>query len=154
MSKNNQNQQQKKYQQKIKPLQPKTPYLLNCVKAFLIGGFICAIGQGIQNFYITFFDFNEKTAGNPTVATLILIASILTGLGVYDKIGQFAGAGSIVPVTGFANAMTSAALEHKSEGLVLGVASNMFKLAGAVIVFGAVAAYVVGMARYVVQQLM
>lgn len=154
MAKNNKNQQQKKYQQKIKPLQPKTPYLLNCAKAFLVGGFICAIGQGIQNFYITFFDFNEKTAGNPTVATLILIAALLTGFGVYDKIGQFAGAGSIVPVTGFANAMTSAALEHKSEGLVLGVASKMFQLAGAVIVFGTVAAYIVGMARYVIQQYM
>jgi stage V sporulation protein AC len=153
MGKKQDNQQSKQYKQKIKPYQPKPNYILNCTKAFLIGGLICAFGQGIQNFYIYFFDFNEKTAGNPTVSTLILIASLLTGFGVYDKLGQFAGAGSIVPVTGFANAMTSAALEHRSEGLVLGVASNMFKLAGAVIVFGAVAAYLVGMARYIIKVL-
>jgi stage V sporulation protein AC len=146
--------EQQEYKEKIKPLQPKPPYFVNVMKAFLIGGLICAFGQLISNFYITFFDFNEKTAGNPTVATLILIASLLTGFGVYDKIGQFAGAGSIVPVTGFANAVTSAALEHKSEGIVLGIATNLFKLAGAVIVFGAVAAYVVGMIRYIFQMVL
>jgi stage V sporulation protein AC len=142
------------YAKKIKPIQPKPPYIKNCLKAFLVGGFICLIGQAVQEFYIKFFDFTEKTAGNPTVATLILVASLLTGLGMYDKIGQFAGAGSIVPVTGFANAVTSAALEHKSEGYVLGVASNLFKLAGAVIVYGAVAAYLFGMIRYIFQHVM
>jgi len=136
------------YQKNIKQFHPKPHYFFNCVKAFLVGGFICLIGEGIQNFYIHFFDFTEKTAGNPTVATLILLASLLTGIGIYDNIGQFAGAGSAVPVTGFANSMTSAALEHKSEGIVLGVATNMFKLAGSVIVFGVVAAYIVGMIRY------
>jgi len=120
----------------------------NCLKAFLVGGIICTLGQAIQNFYIAFFDFNEKNAGNPTVATLILISALLTGFGIYDRIGQFAGAGSAVPVTGFANSMTSAALEHRSEGIVLGVATNMFKLAGNVIVFGTVSAYVVGIIRY------
>ncbi|PLR66689.1 MULTISPECIES: stage V sporulation protein AC [Bacillaceae] len=137
------------YKNKIKTYQPKPPYLLNCIKAFVVGGLICILGQGIQNMYMHFFDFTEKTAGNPTVATLILISALLTGFGVYDRIGQFAGAGSAVPVTGFANSMTSAALEHRSEGLVLGVATNMFKLAGSVIVFGVVAAYVVGIIRYV-----
>ena len=146
--------EQEAYAKKIKPIQPKPPYVLNCLKAFLIGGLICTIGQAIQNFYIEFFNFSQETAGNPTVATLILIAALLTGLGVYDKIGQFAGAGSVVPVTGFANAVTSAALEHKSEGLVLGVATNLFKLAGAVIVFGAVAAYVFGMIRYIFQHVL
>ncbi|WP_110111207.1 stage V sporulation protein AC [Bacillus sp. CGMCC 1.16541] len=136
------------YKENIKPFQPKPPYVSNCIKAFIVGGIICTIGEAIQNFYIAFFDFSEKNAGNPTVATLILISAILTGIGVYDKIGQFAGAGSAVPVTGFANSMTSAALEHKSEGIVLGVATNMFKLAGNVIVFGVVAAYVVGIVRY------
>jgi stage V sporulation protein AC len=151
MGKKQQDPQAKAYQKKIKPYQPKPNLFVNCTKAFLVGGFICAIGQGLQNFFIYFFDFNEKTAGNPTVATLILIAALLTGFGVYDKIGQFAGAGSLIPVTGFANAVTSAALEYKSEGIVLGIASNMFKLAGSVIVFGAVSAYVVGMLRYVFQ---
>lgn len=92
--------------------------------------------------------------GNPTAATLILISALLTGLGIYDRIGQFAGAGSAVPVTGFANSMASAALEYKSEGLVLGVATNMFKLAGNVIVFGVVAAYIVGMIRFAFEKLM
>lgn len=136
------------YKNNIKKFQPKTPYVINCVKAFLVGGLICLIGQGIQNFYMTMFNFNEENVGNPTVATLILISALLTGLGIYDKLGQFAGAGSAVPVTGFANSMTSAAMEHRSEGIVLGVATNMFKLAGSVIVFGVVAAYVVGMIRY------
>ncbi|MCQ9280192.1 MULTISPECIES: stage V sporulation protein AC [Priestia] len=136
------------YQESIKPFQPKTSYVANCLKAFLVGGIICTLGQAIQNFYIAFFDFNEKNAGNPTVATLILISALLTGFGIYDRIGQFAGAGSAVPVTGFANSMTSAALEHRSEGIVLGVATNMFKLAGNVIVFGTVSAYVVGIIRY------
>lgn len=143
----------KDYLNQIKSFQPKTPYISNCIKAFLVGGSICAIGQGIQNFFISVFDFTEKTAGNPTVATLILLSSILTGMGVYDKIGQFAGAGSAVPVTGFANSMTSAALEHRSEGLVLGVATNMFKLAGSIIVFGVVAAYIVGIIRYLLRAL-
>ncbi|MGF9981846.1 stage V sporulation protein AC [Bacillus subtilis] len=142
------------YKSKVKTYQPKPPYVWNCVKAFLVGGLICAIGQGLQNFYIHFFDFNEKTAGNPTAATLILISALLTGVGIYDRIGQFAGAGSAVPVTGFANSMASAALEYKSEGLVLGVATNMFKLAGNVIVFGVVAAYIVGMIRFAFEKLM
>ncbi|MED5049627.1 stage V sporulation protein AC [Bacillus siamensis] len=141
------------YKTKVKDYQPKQPYVWNCVKAFLIGGLICLIGQALQDFYIHFFNFNEKTAGNPTSATLILISALLTGFGIYDRLGQFAGAGSAVPVTGFANSMTSAALEHRSEGLVLGVATNMFKLAGNVIVFGVVAAYIVGLIRFACEKL-
>ncbi|MDQ0233577.1 stage V sporulation protein AC [Metabacillus malikii] len=136
------------YQKHVKNYQPKPAYFLNCLKAFIIGGLICTLGQAIQNFYIHVFHFSVKDASNPTAGTLILISAILTGLGVYDKLGQFAGAGSAVPITGFANSMTSAAIEHRSEGIVLGIATNMFKLAGSVIVFGVVAAYVVGMIRY------
>ncbi|MGA9287344.1 MAG: stage V sporulation protein AC [Anaerobacillus sp.] len=144
---------QENYNQNIKSYQPKPPYVLNVVKAFVVGGFICMCGQVIQNFYINVFDFSKETAGNPTVATLILIAALLTAFGWYDKLGQFAGAGSAVPVTGFANSITSAALEHKSEGIVLGIATNMFKLAGSVIVFGVVAAYIVGMIRMIFRAL-
>lgn len=90
------------------------------------------------------FGFSKEAASNPTVSVLILISVILTCLGVYDKIAQWAGAGTAVPVTGFANSMCSAAIEHRSEGLILGTASNMFKLAGSVIVFGVVAAFFVG----------
>ncbi len=93
---------------------------------------------------MTGFDMTQKDAASPTVAVLILTSVILTCFGVYDKLAQFAGAGSAVPVTGFANSMCSAALEHRSEGLVLGVGANMFKLAGSVIVFGVVAAFIIG----------
>lgn len=135
------------YSQKAERHKPKPNVPLNCLKAFAVGGLICAIGQVISNFYITFFDFTEKTAGDPTVATLIFIAVMLTGFGVYDNIGQFAGAGSAVPVTGFANSIASSAIEHRSEGYVLGVGGNMFKLAGSVIVFGVVAAFFVALAK-------
>ncbi|WLR43800.1 stage V sporulation protein AC [Bacillus carboniphilus] len=140
------------YKENVKKYHPKTPYFFNCLKAFLVGGVICAFGQVISNLYENVLNLSEETASSSTVATLILISAILTGLGVYDKIGQFAGAGSAIPVTGFANSMTSAALEHRSEGLVFGVATNMFKLAGSVIVFGTVAAYVVGMIRFLLLQ--
>lgn len=142
------------YTNKVKDYQPKPNYVMNCVKAFVVGGLICTLGEVLMKFYIHFFHFTEKEAGNPTVATLVLLSAILTGFGVYDRIGQFGGAGSAVPVTGFANSMTSAAMEHRSEGIVLGVATNMFKLAGSVIVFGVVAAYVVGLIRYTFKLLM
>ncbi|MBC5635787.1 stage V sporulation protein AC [Ornithinibacillus sp. BX22] len=125
----------------------KRPVLKNCVKAFLVGGLICFIGQLITTFYIYYFDFTEQTAGNPTVATLIFITMLLTGFGVYDRIGQFAGAGSAVPVTGFGNAVISAAIEHRTEGFVLGVGGNMFKLAGSVILFGVFSAFIVALIK-------
>ena len=128
-------------------IMPKTPVVLNCLKAFLVGGFICIIGQAISLFYMTFFPFTEKTVGNPTVATMIFLAMIVTGTGLYTKLGQFGGAGSAVPVTGFGHAVISAAIEHKSEGFVLGVTTNMFKLAGSVIVFGIMAAFVVALVK-------
>jgi stage V sporulation protein AC len=140
------------YKQTAKAYQPKPNVVKNCLKAFVVGGLICVFGQALTDFYMHFFDFSQKDAANPTASTLILLSSILTGLGVYDKLGQFAGAGSAVPITGFANAVTSAALEHKSEGYVLGVGSNMFKLAGSVIVFGTVSAYIVGIIRYLFTQ--
>lgn len=126
---------------------PKTPLAINCLKAFAVGGVICCVGQAISYFYMMFFDFTEKTVGNPTVATMVFIAMLLTGFGQYRKLGQFAGAGSAVPVTGFGNAVVSAAIEGKSEGLVLGVGSNMFKLAGTVILFGVVSAFFVTLVK-------
>jgi stage V sporulation protein AC len=138
-------------QQKFDEIQQKheikRPVLKNCIKAFLAGGLICTIGQAISYFYIYFFNFTEQTAGNPTVATLIFISMLLTGFGVYDRFGQFAGAGSAVPITGFGNAVISAAIEHRTEGFVLGVGGNMFKLAGSVILFGVFAAFVVALIK-------
>ncbi|MCL6605197.1 MAG: stage V sporulation protein AC [Paenibacillus sp.] len=134
----------KDYEKLSKPYVPSRPVGKNCVRAFLTGGLICVIGQGIQEAFMAIFGMTSKEAASPTVALLILISVILTSFGIYDKIAQWAGAGTAVPVTGFANSMCSAALEHRSEGLVLGVGGNMFKLAGSVIVFGTVAAFIVG----------
>lgn len=143
---------QQEYQQLAQKHEKTRPVVKNCIKAFFIGGLICLLGQGIQTFYYTFFDFTERSAGNPTVATLIFISALLTGLGVYDRIAQFAGAGTAVPVTGFANSITSAAIEHRTEGYVLGVGGNMFKLAGSVIVFGTFAAFVIAIIKTVLVQ--
>ncbi|MCL1631870.1 stage V sporulation protein AC [Sporolactobacillus sp. CPB3-1] len=142
----------KNYKENVKAYQPKLPYVTNCLNAFWVGGSICLIGQVIQTFYMNIFHFSKQTAGNPTVATLILISALMTGFGIYDKIAKFAGAGTIVPVTGFANSITSSALEHKSEGIVLGIATNLFQLAGEVIVFGVVSAAVLGIVRLFIEQ--
>ncbi|PKU53553.1 stage V sporulation protein AC [Lysinibacillus fusiformis] len=141
--------EKEQYQQLEQYVTPKPPYLKNIAKAFFVGGLICAIGQAVSLFYIIFFNFTEATAGNPTVATMVSFAMILTGLGLYKKIGQFAGAGSAVPVTGFGNAVISAAIEHRSEGLVLGVGGNLFKLAGSVVLFGVVSAFFVALIKYI-----
>lgn len=131
----------------------KRPLLKNCIKAFLVGGFICFIGQLITTFFIYNFNFTEQTAGNPTVATLIFITMLLTGFGLYDRIGQFSGAGSAVPVTGFGNAVIASAIEHKTEGFILGVGSNMLKLAGPVIVYGVFSAFIVALIKTILIQL-
>lgn len=135
------------YQQTVDEMAPKRPIAKNCLKAFFVGGLICGIGQIITLAYIYFFSFTERTASNPTVATLIFMSMLLTGLGIYKKIGQFGGAGSAVPVTGFGNAIISASIEHRSEGFILGVGGNMFKLAGAVIVYGVFSAFVVALIK-------
>jgi stage V sporulation protein AC len=143
---------QQEYHLFEKARETKRPVIKNCFRAFLVGGFICMVGQAISYFYMYFFDFTEQTVGNPTVATMVFISMILTGFGVYDRIAQFAGAGSAVPVTGFGNAVISAAIEHRTEGFVLGVGSNMFKLAGSVILFGTFAAFVVALVKTIATQ--
>ena len=139
--------EQEQYQALQKVHETKRPLLANCIKAFIVGGLFCLIGQAISLFYLFYFNFTEKTVGNPTVATMVFISMLLTGFGVYDKIGQIGGAGSAVPVTGFGNAVISAAIEHKTEGYVLGVGGNIFKLAGSVIVFGVFSAFVVALVK-------
>lgn len=151
MASKNKSPEQKQYEKLEQKHELKRPVLKNCVKAFFVGGTICLIGQAITYFYIYFFHFTEQTAGNPTVATMIFIAMLLTGFGVYDRIGQFAGAGSAVPITGFGNSVISAAIEHRTEGFVLGVGGNMFKLAGSVILFGVFSAFVVALIKTLLQ---
>lgn len=137
----------KRYQAIHDKQEIKRPVFINCLKAFFVGGAICTIGQAITTFYIYFFDFTEQTAGNPTVATLIILTMFLTGFGWYDPLGQFAGAGTAVPVTGFANAVISSAIEHRTEGFILGVGTNMLKLAGPVIVYGVFMAFIIGIIK-------
>jgi len=146
------NRQAQQYQDIQKKNEIKRPIFRNCLKAFLVGGLICLIGQFIATFYMYYFDFTEVTVGNPTVATLIIITMFLTGFGIYDHIGQFAGAGTAVPVTGFANAVISAAIEHRTEGYILGVGTNMFKLAGPVIVYGVFSAFVIAFIKTIFTQ--
>ncbi|WP_239619175.1 stage V sporulation protein AC [Cohnella mopanensis] len=135
---------QQEYKHLAKKREPARPVIKNCIRAFLVGGMICLIGQAITDMFVHWGGFDREKAGNPTVAVLIILSVLLTSLGVYDKMGQWAGAGTAVPVTGFANSMASAAIEHRSEGLVLGVGGKMFTLAGPVIVYGTVAAFIVG----------
>jgi stage V sporulation protein AC len=144
---------QQEYQDFANARELKRPVLKNCFRAFLVGGLICTIGQALQVCFITYFHFTEKTAGSPTSAVLIIISILLTGFGVYDNIAQWAGAGTAVPVTGFANTMASAAIEHRMEGYVLGVGGNMFKLSGSVIVFGVFSAFVVAIIKITIKWL-
>lgn len=134
----------KEYQEYVKKKIPKPPYLKNAIRAFLIGGLICLIGQIIRNILFSFgLDENQVMAG--TAIILVFIGSLLTGIGVYDKIGKFGGAGAVIPITGFANSIVSTAMEHKREGYIFGVAANMFTIAGPVLVYGIGGSIVVGL---------
>lgn len=121
----------------------KSPTAKNCVWAFCVGGFICALAEGIkQLFSLTGAD--KEDAGTLTAVTLVFIAALLTGLGWFDKIAKHAGAGTLVPITGFANAVVSPAIDSKSEGLVLGVGAKIFTVAGPVLLYGTLAGAVYG----------
>ncbi len=136
---------QKRYTEMVRDLVPRPPYLRNSLLAFLFGGLVAIIGQFFTDIYRITMNMSVKEAGNPAVATMIFIGALLTGLGVFDKIARYAGAGLVVPVTGFANSVVSSALEFKREGLVFGIGSKMFILAGSVITFGVVTAFFVGL---------
>lgn len=138
---------QQQYDALVSSIEPKRPILKNCIRAFLVGGTICGIGQILQWFFINYYNFDEKTSVGPTSLVLIFFAVLFTGLGIYDHLSQWAGSGTAVPITGFANSIASSSIEHKSEGFVLGVAGNMFQLAGAIIVYGVFAAVVVAAIR-------
>jgi len=144
---------QVEYQEFAKLREPARPVFKNCIRAFFVGGSICLFGQFLQTIFIHYFGFTKSNAGNPAAAVLIFIAVLLTGLGVYDRIAQFSGAGTAVPITGFANGLASAAIEHRTEGYVLGVGGNMFKIAGAVIVFGVFAAFIVALIKWTIMYL-
>ena len=140
------------YDKIIKNHKRKPRYLFNILTSFFFGGLICLIGQLLTEMYVHWFSIVRDTSITLSVVTLILISTFCTGLGIYDNFGQMAKAGAFVPITGFANSLTSAALESKNEGLILGIASNLMRLAGAVIVFSIVSAYVFGIIRYVLSE--
>lgn len=122
---------------------PNSPILKNCFNAFWVGGLICSIGQIIMDF-CEYQGMDQTSASTVVSIILIAISAILTGLNVFNKIGKFAGAGSLVPITGFANSIVSPAIEYKSEGYVMGVGGKMFTVAGPVLVFGISASVIIG----------
>ena len=142
--KKNKTGEQLAYEERVKKTMPKSRAAVQCVKAFAVGGLICCIGQLISDVGTMLFHFDKETGATFTAVVLVFLGMLLTGVGVYDKIGHFAGAGSIVPITGFANSIVAPAMEYKREGYVLGVGANMFKLAGPVLVYGIGTSVVIG----------
>lgn len=134
--------EKKNYKKLAESASKGSPIMKNCLCAFLFGGAICAAAQGLGNVYRMFFE--KKDAASLTSVTLIFIAVLLTGLGVFDKIASHAGAGTLVPITGFANAVASCAIDSKSEGFVLGVGAKIFTIAGPVILYGTFAGFLYG----------
>ncbi len=137
------------YSKTVKKLSPKSPKLRDFIWAYAVGGLICVIGQLFMELY-KWIGFDEKTIKMAIPVTLIFIAALLTGLKLFDKIAKRAGAGTLVPITGFANAVVSPAIEFKAEGYVLGVGANMFKIAGPVIVYGTVAGVIYGVIYWII----
>ena len=133
----------KNYIAYVNSFAPPTKHLKNCVRAFMVGGLVCCIGQALREMFSTFGLHGDELAGTVSVC-LIFLGTLLTGLGVYDRIGRHAGAGSIVPITGFANSVCSPAIEFKTEGLVYGMAAKMFVVAGPIIVYGVLSGALVG----------
>lgn len=134
----------------VKKLSPPSPKVKDFICAYVIGGIICVIGQLFTELY-EYLEFSEKAVKIAVPVTLIFIAALLTGLKLFDKIAKHAGAGTLVPITGFSNAVVSPAIEFKAEGYVLGVGANMFKIAGPVIVYGTVAGVVYGIICYIIE---
>ena len=134
------------YRKQVKERMPKSKTLKQCLLAFAVGGAICCIGQLIGDVGVSLFRLNDKERAAFCSIVLIFIAAVLTGVGVYDKIGAIAGAGSVVPITGFSNSIVAPAMEHKREGLVLGVGAQLFSIAGPVLVYGICASVIIGLA--------
>ncbi len=138
------------YKTLVSQVTPKSPLLKDCVMAFIFGGGICCFGEILRTLY-TLAELNEKELSLAVSGTLIVITAILTGAGVFDKIGKYAGAGTAVPITGFANSVVAPAVEFNFEGYILGTAAKMFNLAGPVIVYGCTSASLYGIIYYIAQ---
>ena len=142
---------QEVFQKILEKNKTKRPILKNSLKAFVFGGLACLLAELLRLILIKFFKFELNNANTLMLFIFIFLSSIFTGFGIYDKYGQVAGAGAFIPITGFANSLTSSAIESKTEGVVQGTLTNMLKLAGAIIVIGVVSSIVVGTVIYLVR---
>ena len=133
----------KEYQKYVKEKSPNSPILKNCFNAFWVGGLICSIGQIIMDFCL-YKGIDKDLSGTIVSIVLIAVSAILTGLNIFNKIGKFAGAGSLIPITGFANSIVAPSMEYKSEGYIMGVGAKMFTVAGPVLVYGISTSVIVG----------
>ena len=140
---------EKEYGKLVQEMAPKSPIWKDCLNAFWIGGLICTLGQLIMNGYLA-LGLDKENAGTAMSMTLVLISALLTGLSLYDNIAKHAGAGTLVPITGFANSISSSAVEAQSEGFILGVGTKIFSIAGPVILYGCTAAFMYGLIYYVI----
>lgn len=135
---------EKEYGELVKAAEPKSPIVKDCLGAFCVGGAICCLGQLLLNTYVR-LGLSQKDAGTAMSMTLVFLSALFTGLSLYDNLAKFAGAGTLVPITGFANAVASTALEFRTEGYILGVGAKMFAIAGPVIVYGIAASALYGL---------
>ena len=140
------------YQAYVKQKAKKSPIVKDVILAFLVGGLICVVGQAIQNGWSA-AGLNQEDAGTATSCSLVFLSALLTGLNLYNKLARFGGAGTLVPITGFANAVVSPAIDFKSEGFVTGMAAKMFQIAGPVIVFGTLASVIYGVTLMLMRRL-
>lgn len=138
---------EKQYEQRVQELSPKSPMGKDCLYAFCIGGLICVVGQIFMNIY-SGLELSKEMAGTATSITLVTLSALLTGLSLYDNLAKYGGAGTLVPITGFANAIAAPAVEFKTEGFILGVGAKIFTIAGPVIVYGLAASSVYGLIYY------
>jgi stage V sporulation protein AC len=140
----------KEYREYVEKKSPKSKILRNIIRAFVVGGLICVIGQFINNFFRA-RGMDIDVSGSLTSIIMIFLGALFTGLNIYDDLGKFAGAGSIVPITGFANSIVSPAMEFKSEGYIMGVGARMFVIAGPVLVYGISASIIAGIIYYLLR---
>ena len=133
------------YNEYIKEKQPSSPLWRDVLRSFAVGGLICCLGQLIRDAGFAWFGFGSDALSAWTAIVLVFLGALFTGLGVYDKLGAFAGAGSVIPITGFANSIVSPAMEYKPEGFVMGVGAKLFSIAGPVLVYGVCSSVVVGL---------
>ena len=142
----------KEYEKLVDGMSPRSPMGVDCCKAFCIGGLICALGQLFINLY-TCWGLEQQDASTAASMTLVALSALLTGLSLYDDIAKHAGAGTLVPITGFANAIAAPAVEYRTEGMILGVGAKIFTIAGPVIVYGVAASVVYGVICWIMQMI-